>query len=80
MKGERTHVYAAAIVLNLEQLHSTIFNSNANRCSTSIQAIFKQFLQRRSRSMYDLPNELANLTLMKNNGETYLSCGYAIYK
>ena len=29
-RDERTHTYATAIVLNLKQFHSTIFDSNAN--------------------------------------------------
>ena len=44
MRGEHTHAYAAAVVLNLKQFHPAIFDGNTNGRSTSIQAVFKQFL------------------------------------
>lgn len=42
-RGTRTHAYTTTIVLNLKQLHSTIFDGNANGCRAGIEAVFKEF-------------------------------------
>lgn len=37
----QTHAYSTSIVLDLKQFHATIFDSDAYRCSASVQTVFE---------------------------------------
>jgi hypothetical protein len=49
-----THLYSTSVVLYLKQFHAPVPNGDTNGSSARIQAVFKQFFERRSRTMYDL--------------------------